>query len=468
MDINKTKLYQNFVDIKNIANIQILTCYNKLFIINNLLFNIGSYILIAVLIFHIVSLFVFYSKQFDVLKKIIKDIISAIKKIRKNKKKKKYRQNNKRIIKDKDNFNKQATKEIKMNNNQKRNNINKVKNPIKKNNNNNNKKSHSVQLKGNSKKRRSIPLFIRMNPFCKRFGNKNDNQGLNNFKNNIKIIKKENKEKSIKFITTKNVSNISSKRNIANNSGIINANINKLKIIKKPEESILDYTEEEKNLLPYNLAKLHDNRSYCVYYISLLRTRHNLFFSFCQDRDYNSKIIKIDLFFIDFAILYAVNCLFFNDDSLHKIYETKGSFNLEYEIPKILYSSLGSMVINTIMKMLALSDNGVIELKQNKAKEDLDRRKTDLENNLRIKFILFFILGFLLLLFLWFYIGIFGVIYKNTQMHLLKDTLLSFGLSLIYPFFTYLIPGFLRIPALSDPKKDRKCLYDFSKFLQMF
>ena len=296
-----------------------------------------------------------------------------------------------------------------MNNNQKRNNINKVKNPIKKNSNNNNKKSHSVQLKGYSKKRSSMPLFIRMNPFFNRLGNKNNNQGLSN-KNNIKIIKKENKEKSIKFITSKNVSNISSKGNIVNNTGIINGNINKLKIIKKPEESILDYTEEEKNLLPYNLAKLHDNRSYCVYYISLLRTRHNLFFSFCQDRDYNSKIIKIDLFFIDFAILYAVNCLFFNDDSLHKIYETKGSFNLEYEIPKILYSSLGSMVINTIMKMLALSDNGVIELKQNKAKEDLDRRKTDLENNLRIKFILFFILGFLLLLFLWFYIAMFGAL----------------------------------------------------------
>ena len=53
-------------------------------------------------------------------------------------------------------------------------------------------------------------------------------------------------------------------------------------------------------------------------------------------------------------------------------------------------------------------------------------------------------------------------------MHLLKDTLLSFGLSLIYPFFTYLIPGLFRIPALSDPKKNRKYLYDFSKFLQIF
>ena len=88
MNINKTKLYQNFVDIKNIANVQILTCYNKLFNKNNLLFNIGSYILISIIIFHIISLFIFYSKQLYMLINQIKDIISAIKKKRKNKKKK--------------------------------------------------------------------------------------------------------------------------------------------------------------------------------------------------------------------------------------------------------------------------------------------------------------------------------------------------------------------------------------------
>ena len=60
----------------------------------------------------------------------------------------------------------------------------------------------------------------------------------------------------------------------------------------------------------------------------------------------------------------------------------------------------------------------------------------------------------------------FNVIYKNTQMHLLKDTLMSFGLSLITPFMLYLPSGLFRKLALSDAKKNRKYLYNFSTVLQ--
>ena len=91
-----------------------------------------------------------------------------------------------------------------------------------------------------------------------------------------------------------------------------------------------------------------------------------------------------------------------------------------------------------------------------------------LENKLNAKVILFFILGFLFLSFFWYYISMFCVIYKNTQIHLLKDTLMSFGLSLIFPFGYYLLPGFFRIPALSNSKNKRECLFSFSKFLQSF
>ena len=62
----------------------------------------------------------------------------------------------------------------------------------------------------------------------------------------------------------------------------------------------------------------------------------------------------------------------------------------------------------------------------------------------------------------------FGAIYRNTQFHLLKDTLVSVGLSLLYPFGIYLISGFFRIPSLADPKKKKKCLYKFSRILQIF
>ena len=62
----------------------------------------------------------------------------------------------------------------------------------------------------------------------------------------------------------------------------------------------------------------------------------------------------------------------------------------------------------------------------------------------------------------------FDAVYRNTQFLLIKDTLISFGLSLVLPFIIYLIPGLLRIPALTDPEKSKKCLYDLSKILSMF
>ena len=95
-------------------------------------------------------------------------------------------------------------------------------------------------------------------------------------------------------------------------------------------------------------------------------------------------------------------------------------------------------------------------------------RGSELEKKLRIRFITYFLVSFIFLLFFWYYISMFGAIYINTQFHLLKDTLTSFGLSFIYPFFIYLLPGLFRIPALSDEKKKRKYLYKFSKFLQFF
>ena len=68
----------------------------------------------------------------------------------------------------------------------------------------------------------------------------------------------------------------------------------------------------------------------------------------------------------------------------------------------------------------------------------------------------------------------FCAIYSNTQLHLVKDTLISFGLSLLYPFGIYLLPGIFRIPALSNrnkkskKNKNKRILFIFSKILQFF
>ena len=229
----------------------------------------------------------------------------------------------------------------------------------------------------------------------------------------------------------------------------------------------MEFIDEEINILPYNLALKYDKRNYCNYYISLLKTKHNLLFSFLNN-DYNSRIVKIDLFIIGFAIDYMLNALFYNDDTMHKIYESKGQFDLEVQIPIITYSFLLSMLFHMPLDYLALSNDDIITFKQNKSKIDLIKRTKYLIKIISIKSFLYFIISFLLLVFIWYYISMFGVIYRNTQIHLLKDTSMSFGLSLIIPFFLYIIPGFFRIPALSNIKNKKECLYNISKALQWF
>ena len=235
----------------------------------------------------------------------------------------------------------------------------------------------------------------------------------------------------------------------------------KIELTKK----IMKYNDQELNQLSYNLALKYDMRSYCEYYISLLKTKHNFFFSFCNNDDYNSKIIKINLFFISYAIYYTVNALFFNDATMHKLYEDGGKFNFIYQLPQILYSAIISGIINVIIKTFALSSGVIIGLKKEKNVDEIKNKEKKVLNKLRIKFILFFILAFILLITFWFYITCFCGVYINTKLHLIKDTIFSFVLSLIYPFGIYLIPGLLRIHALNA--KDKTCIYKLSSLLQM-
>ena len=154
---------------------------------------------------------------------------------------------------------------------------------------------------------------------------------------------------------------------------------------------------------------------------------------------------------------------------MHKIYQSKGKFDFEYQLPIIVYSNLISMILNLPLNYLSLTNDAIINFKQNKSIiNEMVKRAKYLENKLTFKFVLYFVNGFIFLSFFWYYISMFCVIYRNTQIHLLKDTLFSFSLSLIFPFGYYFLPGFFRIPALSNQKNKRKCLYNFSKFLQKF
>ena len=182
-----------------------------------------------------------------------------------------------------------------------------------------------------------------------------------------------------------------------------------------------------------------------------------LIFTFYTSNDYNSKIIKICLFLFSFTLYFAVNALFFNDTTMHKIYEDQGDFVFINQITQIFLSSLICSFINTLVIFLSLSEKNILSLKD--IKKNKKKRIAFVIKYLKIKFFIFFLLQILLLILFWYYVSCFCAVYKNTQIFLIKDTLISFGLSMLYPFGLNLLPGLFRIPALKARKKDKKVIY---------
>ena len=86
---------------------------------------------------------------------------------------------------------------------------------------------------------------------------------------------------------------------------------------------------------------------------------------------------------------------------------------------------------------------------------------------MKIKFGIFFILNFILLVLFWYYLTCFNAIYKNTQIYLIENTFISFGFSLFYPFIINILPTIVRMYSLHSSKKNQIYLYKVSQILQL-
>ena len=107
-------------------------------------------------------------------------------------------------------------------------------------------------------------------------------------------------------------------------------------------------------------------------------------FAFLAKNDYNSKNIKISLFFFSFSLIYLINSLFFQEKTMHKIYEDNGIFNIVFQLPQILYSTIISMAIIQLAKFLSLSQNDIIKYKKSNNANKANKNKVI--KNIQLKF----------------------------------------------------------------------------------
>jgi len=236
-----------------------------------------------------------------------------------------------------------------------------------------------------------------------------------NLVNNKNILNKKLKKKKLKIKNFSHKSQKGSKKQIfQNNKTNLNKSDTKYRTKNdnkyKPKEEknkneifYKDLNEGELNSLPYQMALKIDKRTFCQYYCSLLKTNHLILFTFILNNDYNLFSNKFALFLLNISLDMTINVFFFSDEAMNKITEAEGNFEIIYQIPQIIYSTLISYAINPLLQFLSLSENNILKIKNESNIVTLNKLVIQLKKIIKIKFFVFYILSNIFLFFLVFY-----------------------------------------------------------------
>ena len=456
INFEDSSLAEEFFDTLNNSNFRVLKCYKLVFSKKGQKNNIGSYIMSVFGLIFLILFFVFIIKEHSKIKNYIKDILKQKFDYSPKKEDKKDKQNKNVKIFEK---NKSKKEELKSKNTKS------IENKIK-------AKNKSLNQNKKNKKRKSSGAF----PPRKRPHNSRISENYK-LKNSFELSNKQGKTKDDlvspkKLVLSKNenIKTINIINIKTNNKRKANGeNTNK---IKNEQDFLKDYkmadiNDEQMNDLEYEIALIIDKRTYFQYYFSLIKKKQLLFFAFCPNNDYNLIAVKMSLLILSFSLYFTINGFFFSDETMNKINQDHGKYDFLYQIPQMFYSTLISAVINIILKILSLSEKQILNIKREKTYLKAKKISNSVIRCLKIKLAFFFSLSLLLMLFFWYFISCFCAVYKNTQTTLIKDTLISFSLSMIYPFGINLFPGFFRIPSLRSKNKNKKYFYILSRYIAL-
>ena len=399
------KIYESFIDVLKYSNYEVFKCY-KLVMNKNIFFsNLGNIIILFYFFIYFICYIIYLIKGETPLKHKLFEL---------------FDDNN---IDNKNNI-------LIINPTQ---NINKISLPPKKNKLNN---TNNINIISNS-------IYI---------GKRNsDEQKINLKKNNSKLNAHYNS----------NNSSIYSKEKFSIVSYFGNSEL--LPIRNKSKVKNKELSDFELSELEYEEAVKLDKRNFFTIYFSILKREHIILFTFCSCNDFNLLYIKIARFIVLFATDMAMNVFFFNDETMNKIFLSYGKYNIVQQIPKIVYSTILSLILEVFLCYLSMTDKYIYKIKNS---EFNSKQVLNIFRCMNLKLIIFFIFTFILFIFYWYIVTSFCEVYQNTQIIFIKDSLFSFLLGIIYPLFIYLIPSGFRLCSIQ--KMNHKCLYKLSNIIPFF
>ena len=200
--------------------------------------------------------------------------------------------------------------------------------------------------------------------------------------------------------------------------------------------------------------------TYSNLYCFTIKNKHKLI-CLCYNNEYDIFVYKLSLFILTFSLDVFFCCLFDFSSHIKKLYQKKKYFIGKDEILIGIFSLIPSYFITKIIDCF-MEYKSEIEQYENNEKKEIFINK--FKSKMKCKFIIYFILTFIINGFTWYFVSVFFETYKNknTLINLSLCYACNFFISFIIPFIYYGFVNYLEYKSIS---KENQCLYNFAMFL---
>ena len=421
--ISGKNIGNSFLSTLQSTNWKVMRCYNLVFNLKIFVHNLGSILILILFVIYVLFIVYFCHKEIEPLKVKVSKIL--------------FKESNEQIEKEK-------------------------------------YISSNYKIKAEPKSKDKIKYHKNHNP-PKKAKSRHANSELTNYD---KTVAKTEEKKLVTYKRNK-VKNFTKKTTLRENSSRkfvfnIERYIDKENKTKNEEENnkrkhLDDF--ELNNLDYYDACEL-DKRTCCRTYWSVLMREHTALITFFACNDYNLFYIKIERFFILFCVDMTMSGLFFVHETMHRKYTQGEDFTFVQKLPQLLFTLIAAHIIEVILCFLSLTDTHIYEIKGLSVDDKKNGQKImDILSCIQRKLTTFIIFTFILFLFFWYFISAFCAVYQNTQKIYLRDSMISFAISLIDPFFIYCFTSLLRCISLKRICRKKccgRCLYKTSDIIPIF
>ena len=181
-----------------------------------------------------------------------------------------------------------------------------------------------------------------------------------------------------------------------------------------------EYLQTEFENMDYDEILEKDKRNFCEYLKEKLLDNQYIINTFFNDEPFKPRSIKILLLTLQTDLYLFVNGLFYSEEYVSEIFHLeKDTFydTLSRFLENLVYAALVGIIIGYIIEWFFIEESRLKKLFKKK-KEKIQELKYEINHivrDIKIRYVLFIIITFIITIFTWIHISSFNIVYPNLK-----------------------------------------------------